>query len=451
MHDAAGERSSAITVSLRGDSITVTPDRGWLESAARSWPVTVDPDVLTLGGASQDTYLQNTSPDTNFAGDPLLRVGYDALTGTVTRGLLNFDVNANLAPGAVVDDAQLALYLETATKPDAAPVSIYNVVTRWGGATWNQADWDYQLQQPRTWTTPGGDVDASLAATATPGALGTTTTWDVTQLVQRQATATVPPYGFLLQQVGEATDQVYGFNSSWSYDGNPLPTLTITWHSSSASGPAVTLVGGSMIDFGSAPVGTATPTQQVGVNNSGGAPLTVSSLAIAGANAGDFAVDSSTCTTVQPGDTCWITLSATPGGEGNRTGTFVITSDAPNSPHNVALQVTGLVPATASVSPTSISFGTVHVGTTSGSRWITVLNAGSNVLSIVNVSRTGANPYDFVVPSDGCSGARLAPGASCTIGVRARPRARGTRTASLWISSNAAGGGSSVALSVTGS
>lgn len=450
MYDAAGARSSALTVALRGDTVVVTPDRGWITSAARAWPVTIDPDVLTLIGANQDTYIQSGSPDTYFGGDPLLRVGYDG--AQKIRGLLNFQVASNLPSGAAVDDARLALYLEAATTAPATPVSAYSVVARWGSATWNQFDWDYQLRQPRLWSVPGGDVDASAVATATP-AVGTSTTWDVTQLVQRQVSGLVAPNGFLLKQDTEATAQVYGFTSTWSYGGHPIPTLTVTWHSASAAGPAASLVGGNSVDFGSAPVGTAAPTQQIGVQNAGGAPLTVRSLTIAGPQAGDFGVASTTCTSapVQPGSTCWITLSAVPGGAGNRSGTLAIASDAPNSPHNVALAVTGLAPASATVSPAGLSFGSVRIGSTGATQWVTVRNGGSTDLSITGVSRVGAQAADFLVPSDGCSGKRLASGQSCTVGVRARPRARGSRSATLWIASNASGGGNSVSLAVTGS
>jgi hypothetical protein len=247
MYDSAGARSNRIAVALNGDSVTVTPDRSWLASPDRSWPVTVDPDVYTLSGANQDTYIESGSPDTYFGGDPLLRVGYDGTQAI--RGLLNFQLDATIPAGATIDSAQLALYLASQSTAAAAPVDVYNVVVRWSSATWNQYDWDYQARAPLPWNTRGGDIDASLVASATPGTTGSSTSWDVTQLVQKQVSGLVPPYGFLLRQQTEATNQVLGFNSTWSYDGKPVPTLTITWESgATADQPADADAGGRRLE-----------------------------------------------------------------------------------------------------------------------------------------------------------------------------------------------------------
>src|SRR5205823_14671587 len=130
MHDASGATSNAIAVTLNEGAVTVTPDRAWLTSPSRAWPVSVDPDVLTLQGAAQDTYLESGSPDTYFGGDPLLHVGYDGLQAI--RGMLNFNVDMYVPAGTTVDDAQLSLYLEAEKNATPTPVSINDVVVAWG-------------------------------------------------------------------------------------------------------------------------------------------------------------------------------------------------------------------------------------------------------------------------------------------------------------------------------
>lgn len=451
MRDAAGASSRSLTVSVQGDTLTVTPDAAWLAHA--TYPVVVDPDVLTMQGASQDTYIESGSPDTYFGGDPQLLVGDDGTQAI--RGLLNFDLDTAVPAGSTIDSAQLALNLESATTSATTNVTVSNVLDPWSDATWNQYDWNWETGTPLPWNTPGGDVDTTGTATAAvPATPGTTATWDVTQLVQREVSGLDPSYGFELQQQGESTSQVLAFTSSWSTNGNPLPTLTVTYEdgSTSSTAPAVTLVGGNSIAFGSAPVGSTTPTQEVDVENSGSAPLDISTLSIGGTNSGDFAVTSTTCAsaTVQPGDECAIVLSATPQAAGNRSGTLTISDDAANSPQDVALSVTGTAPAAASVSPSSLSFGTVRVSQTSSTQYVTVTSTGGSPLTVSSVGKAGANTGDFSIASNGCAGAQLAAGTSCRIGVRARPRARGLRTASLVISDNAPGGGSTVPLSVTG-
>lgn len=451
MVDASGTLSRSIEVELHGNTIHVTPSAAWLASAA--YPVTIDPDVLTMQGANQDTYIESGSPDGYFAGDPQLLVGNDG-TQTV-RGLLNFQVDANIPAGATIDAAQLSLNLETASTSAPSTVTVANVTAPWSDATWNQYDYSWETGAPLLWTTPGGDTDATGAAAAavslTPG---TTTNWDVTQLVQRQVSGLVQSDGFLLRAQDETTAQLLGFTSSWSWSGNPLPTLTVTWESGTVgNAPAVSIVTGNSVTFGTAWVGSTTPTQEVDVQNSGTAPLNVSSLAIAGANSSDFKVTGQTCvgTAVQPGATCAVTLSATPSAAGNRTGTLVITDDAPNTPQNVALSVNGQVPVSATYSPAGgLWFSSTRVGRTTATQYVTVKSTGQSALAVGTVSLGGTSPGDFLIASNTCSGARLNPGASCQIGIRARPTARGSRDATLTIADNDANGGATMPLSAYG-
>jgi hypothetical protein len=225
MTDASGAISRDISVALHGATIHVTPGSSWLSSA--QYPVTVDPDVMAMQGASQDTYIESGSPDGYFAGDPQLRVGDDGTQAI--RGLLNFQVDANLPAGATIDSAQLSLYLESATTTAPATVTVADVTAPWSDATWRQYDYSFRTGAPLLWTTPGGDTDpTAVAAQSVAPTAGTTTNWDVTQLVQRQVAGLVPSAGFLLREQDESVNQVLGFTSSWSWSGNPMPTLTVT-------------------------------------------------------------------------------------------------------------------------------------------------------------------------------------------------------------------------------
>ena len=256
--------------------------------------MTVDPDMYTWG-AAQDTYIESGAPDGYFAGDPLLRVGYDG--AQAIRGLLNYNLDVNLPASATVDSAQLALHLDSATTSASTAVSIHDVMDPWSYVTWQRYEWSYQHNAPLLWNTPGGDLDTSLSSTAAVAATpGTTTTWDVTQLVQKEVSGLTPPYGFELSQDGESTNQVLGFTSTYATDGNPQPTLTVTWEEPSRAGADAEIVTGSGDWFGTTPVGTTTPTQEIDIQNDGDAPLTFDSLALAGTSPGDFRIESTTCT-----------------------------------------------------------------------------------------------------------------------------------------------------------
>ena len=103
-------------------------------------------------------------------------------------------------------------------------------------------------------------------------------------------------------------------------------------------------------------------------------------------------------------------------------------------------------PCPPSVSPTSLNFGTVAVGTTSAAQTVIVTNDTGSALTFSGVAIVGADHGDFS-QTNNC-GASLANGGSCTISVTFTPTAAGTRTAKLKISDN--GGGSPQIVTLTG-
>src|SRR5947208_8993858 len=110
-------------------------------------------------------------------------------------------------------------------------------------------------------------------------------------------------------------------------------------------------------------------------------------------------------------------------------------------PQTVALSGIG---TTAKLSPTSLSFGTVEVGTASAAKTVTLTNVGTTTLSIVGIAITGTNAGDFA-QTQTC-GSSLAAGGSCAINVKFKPTASGTRTAALSVSDSAAGSPQKMAL-----
>ena len=89
------------------------------------------------------------------------------------------------------------------------------------------------------------------------------------------------------------------------------------------------------------------------------------------------------------------------------------------------------------LSPTSLSFGTVAIGTTSTTKTVTLKNTGTASLTITAIAITGTNAADFA-QTHTC-GSSLAAGASCTFRVTFKPTASGTRSAALSVTDNAAG------------
>jgi YVTN family beta-propeller protein len=111
--------------------------------------------------------------------------------------------------------------------------------------------------------------------------------------------------------------------------------------------PAVSL-SSAALDFGAAPVGTASRAQTVRITNSGAASLTITTSTLGGATAGDFALSADGCTgkTVVASATCTVDVTFTPAAGGSRSARLAFADDASGSPHTVALSGVGTTTGT---------------------------------------------------------------------------------------------------------
>jgi hypothetical protein len=98
----------------------------------------------------------------------------------------------------------------------------------------------------------------------------------------------------------------------------------------------------------------------------------------------------------------------------------------------------------ARVAPTSVTFGTQDVGTTSASQPVTLRNTGTGTLTITSIGTSG----DFS-QTNNCGGS-VATSSSCTINVTFTPTAKGIRKGAASISDNAASSPQVVALTGVG-
>lgn len=108
----------------------------------------------------------------------------------------------------------------------------------------------------------------------------------------------------------------------------------------------------------------------------------------------------------------------------------------------------------ASLSGTSLAFGSVVVNTTSGSQQVTLTNTGTAALAITGIALGGANASDFAAAGGTCVTGNLNAAASCTLAYTFTPTASGARAATVTVTHNAAnkvGSTSVVNLSGTGS
>lgn len=168
------------------------------------------------------------------------------------------------------------------------------------------------------------------------------------------------------------------------------------------------------VDFGSRRVGTSS-TRVVTITNEGAEPYPLGAVA---SSSNQFVRGSEDCgsRTLAAGASCDVEVAFAPTTGGDKSGFVTI---AGHKPHLVALAGVGTEPA-ASLSPAVASIGGEPVT-------FTLRNSGNEALK-VGTARLGAG---FELVADGCSGASVAPGAGCTVGVALGAGEPGWRTARL--------------------
>jgi hypothetical protein len=138
--------------------LTLTVDRGWLESSSRAWPVKIDPSIISLT-------LPDLSPDCTIyawegeaGGHRCSTEGWQSLTEDYepvyyptgvkairSRGILKFDTSS--IP-ATADVREASINLDASGVVNAEGVELLRLTSPWTGS----ANWRYP------WTHEGGDI-----------------------------------------------------------------------------------------------------------------------------------------------------------------------------------------------------------------------------------------------------------------------------------------------------
>ena len=243
--------------------------------------------------------------------------------------------------------------------------------------------------------------------------------------------------------------------------GTLTGTVTVTYTSTGSTTPQTTTISltgtgttgtsgsisiaPSTLTFASEAIGTTSASQTVTVTNTGGTTVTFTSIV----TNGDFAgATLAQCPSIAvEGTPCTFHITFTPTAAGTRTGAITFTDNATGSPQSVILTGTGTSSAaTIGISPTSLTFASQAVGTTSASQNVTVSNNGGVALTFTNIVTSG----DF-------AGATLAQctnipveGEPCVFSITFKPTATGTRTGTITFTDNATGSPQTVTLTGTG-
>ena len=197
------------------------------------------------------------------------------------------------------------------------------------------------------------------------------------------------------------------------------------------------------LTFPATSIGNASAAQNIVLTNTGTSVLQISAI-----NAPTDFSATSNCGSMVPGAACTITVAFTPTTSSESTSVAEAIEIVTNA--TAALDFISVVGTAGTsqlqLSPTSVSFGTVDVGST-GTAAVTATNNGTVPITFNSEAATGG----FVVNAGTCpaSGSTLAAGASCTLNVGITPTAPGNISGTLSLSTSAGSQPLTVQLSAT--
>ncbi len=166
-------------------------------------------------------------------------------------------------------------------------------------------------------------------------------------------------------------------------------------------------------------------------------PLSTFSYTVLGTNASEVQIHNSGCTAgLAGGASC--TLTVAPANSG-LTGTKTVTVHVGATQGAASIVLDSSVTATFgcdfSVSPKSLDFGSVGLGSSSQMMMINVSNpAGSGTSHVIATALGGTNPNQFQITADSCNGQTISGGQSCAVQVAFKPLLLTSLTATVTIS-----------------
>jgi hypothetical protein len=200
-------------------------------------------------------------------------------------------------------------------------------------------------------------------------------------------------------------------------------------------------VNATSLTFASQLSGTASSAQTVTLTNTGSAVLTPTTIAVTG----DFSeTDNCQQATVNAGASCAIQVTFTPTQAGSRSGQMTIFANVYGGQFIVALSGTATAPGNVTLTPPTVDFNQVEVGTTSTPLQVEAGNSGGAAVSITGVTISGP----FKISSNACGTTALQPQTDCQVMVEFAPTVAGPANGVLSFTDGA--GTQTVALSGTG-
>jgi FG-GAP-like repeat/Abnormal spindle-like microcephaly-assoc'd, ASPM-SPD-2-Hydin len=185
------------------------------------------------------------------------------------------------------------------------------------------------------------------------------------------------------------------------------------------------------------------------VTNGGKTAVGIASVAIQGAEAGDYSQTNTCGTSIPANKNCVVTVVFDPQGVGTRTAQIVVTTTTGSS---LGVVASGLGIVTLSIGPNPHTYPTTLLNKQSAPFTATVKNSSGLTITFTSVGLTGFDTQDYVITQNNCggNGSTLAPHTSCTILIAFKPTQTGQRTAAITVFGNFSPGNGQQAILLNG-
>lgn len=211
-----------------------------------------------------------------------------------------------------------------------------------------------------------------------------------------------------------------------SNGSNPLLNIPLT---GSGVTPGTLSANPTSLSFGTVQVGNSSTLSET-ITNTGGSSVTITAATTTGAG---FSISGlSLPLTLTAGQSKTFNVTFAPSSAGSVNGNVAITSNASNPTLNIPLSGTGVAPGALTANPSSLSFGSVTIGSSS-TLSETVTNTGGSSVTITSATTTGAG---FSVSGLSLP-LTLTAGQSKTFSVTFAPSSAGSVNGNIAIVSNA--------------
>lgn len=210
--------------------------------------------------------------------------------------------------------------------------------------------------------------------------------------------------------------------------------------------PATAIPSTTTLSFPMQAVGTTSAAIPFTLSNTGGQTLTLNTYTFGGTNPSFFAQTHSCPGTLTINTGCTISVTFSPTLSGSMSATLLIGT----SVGTVTINLGGksATQATVTLSPTSLTFPSQTVGTSSAVKTVIWNNSGGMPLTINSITFTGTNPTSFSQVNGCTTFSGVAGPWGCGIDVTFKPAAIGGATATLSIATSV--GTKTVSLNGTG-